>query len=153
MLVIKFRQKTSDLRIKIYRDTLDYIAKSVSNAVVYEYKNDQDLLHFIQKHKFVTVVYTCELSYRTSILLKGLDFIQISIGKNNELIYIVDIIIDPLMKKSYQYLVGTKYILPSIVKKYGAEQIAKILQVDKKSLSEDVSHNQAESELINVVTV
>ena len=118
MLVLKFRQKSDGLRNNIYRDTLDYIGNSMSNAVIYEYKNDQNLIDFIQKNKLVIVVSTRELSYRTSVMLKGLNLIQILIGENKDLKNVVDIIIDPLLKKSNEYHVGTKYLLPSILIKY-----------------------------------
>jgi len=151
MLILRYGSKPNDLRTCVYRDTLDYISKNVPSSVEYLYKNDKELLEFIRKHKFMSVVSTNELTYETSLLLKGLDLIQISIGKNADLVEISDIIIDPLIKKSYQYLAGTKYLLPSVLKKYGADTLARALHIDQKSFLAETIHSQAESEILDVI--
>src|SRR3989338_2756299 len=118
MLVIKHPQETEDIRTKTYRETLEYVAQNVPNVIVYDYADDRALLNFIMKHDFSTVISTNEISHKTSVILKGLDLIQIIVGKSDDLTDVSDIIIDPMLPKSSQYLVGTRYLLPSILDKY-----------------------------------
>jgi len=144
---------TADIRVKIYRDTMEYIARSLPRAVVHDYVDDDDLLSFIKRHSFYSVISTIEISYRTSVLLKGLDLIQILIGKRGDLTETCDIIIDPLVIKSDQYLVGTKYLLRSVVDHGSIDDIVNLLQMDREQILEELYHNEAENELLEIVNL
>ena len=153
MLVIKHPQETEDIRTKTYRETLEYVAQNVPNVIVYDYADDRALLNFIMKHDFSTVISTNEISHKTSVILKGLDLIQIIVGKSDDLTDVSDIIIDPMLPKSSQYLVGTRYLLPSILDKYNVEVIADTLRMGRETLIKEVSHNQAGIDLLEVVNL
>lgn len=153
MLVLMFPGKTNNICSDVYRKTAEFIAAKAPNAVRYNYRGDVALLNFIQKHKFYAVVSTNEISPKTAILLKGLDLIQVLIGAKQSAIETADIIIDPLIPKSNQYLVGTKYLLPYIVEKENAQAIANFLKLDRDGLTNELSHSQAQIELLDVLSL
>lgn len=151
MLVIYHQEECNDIQIQIYRETLDYIAKNAPNVTIYKFINNEDLLKFINGHDFLSVIATKEISYQTSLLLKGLGLIQIIIGEKKEIEDIVDIIIDPNIYKNEKYFVGPQYLLYSILKKYSAESLARLMQIDPDFLKEEVNHNEAEYKLLDIV--
>jgi dTDP-4-amino-4,6-dideoxy-D-galactose acyltransferase len=151
MLIIKNSKETEDVKARVYRETLEHIIKKRPDAVIYDYVDDPELLSLIQSKNFSVVITTNEISHKTSVMLKGMDLIQIVIGLKEELSDTSDIILDPLLRKSNQFLVGTKYLLPTIMKKYDPKVIAQIMSIDENVLLKDVDHNQAEAELVDVI--
>lgn len=150
-LVLNFGPKTKNVKQKIYRFTLEHIAQKLPNARIYHFSTNKDLLNYIQRHSFSTIVYTNEMPSETAFLLKGIGLVQILIGIKKELLEIADIIIDPLISKSDKYLVGTKYLLPSVLKSVSPEIIADIMSLPSSVLLEEVNHNESELELLEVV--
>lgn len=151
MLIIYHKKECDDLQIQVYRETLDYIVKNAPKVTVYQFIDDKGLLEFINGRDFSSVIATMEISYQTSLLLKGLGLIQIIIGVKKELENIADIIIDPNSYKSGKYFVGHQYLLHSILKKYSAESLSKLMQVGPDILEREVSHNDAENKLLDIV--
>lgn len=150
-LVLTFNGESQDIKLRIYRETLKYIADNLSNAEVYQFVDNQDLLRYVTKHNFSSVISTNEIPRDTVFLLKGVGLVQILIGMQKELLDISDIIIDPLVLKSEKYLVGTRYLLPFLLTEVPAESLADIMGIDSDTLAEEVSHNEAESELLEIV--
>jgi dTDP-4-amino-4,6-dideoxy-D-galactose acyltransferase len=151
MLIIKYQEECPDIKSKVYRETLEFIAKNSMNVTVHKFRDNQGLLEVIHKRDFSSVVTTHEISYQTSILLKGLDLVQIIVGKNSESEDVADIIIDPLIYKSEKFFVGSKYLLPSVVKNIPIESIAKLMKVDSTSLQDEINYNDAETDLLAIV--
>lgn len=151
MLIIKNPKEIEDIKTRVYRETLEHIVRKRPDAVIHDYVDDPELLRLIQSKNFSVVITTNEISHKTSVMLKGMDLIQIVIGLKEELSETSDIILDPLLRKSNQFLVGTKYLLPAITKKYDSKAIARIMSVDENVLLKEVDHNQAETELLDVI--
>lgn len=151
MLIIKYQEDCQDIKSKVYRETIEFIAKNSMNVTVHKFRDNQNLLEIIRKHDFSTVVTTHEISYQTSILLKGLNLVQIVIGMNYESEDVADIIIDPLISKSEKHFVGSKYLLPSVVKNIPIGSIAKLMKVNSTSLQDEINYNEAETDLLYIV--
>jgi len=83
-------------------------------------------------------------------LIKGLDLVQVVIGLRDDLTETADIIIDPLLKKSDRYFVGTKYLLTSILEKVSLGDVAPLLRISPELLGKEVKHNEAGTELLNI---
>lgn len=149
-LILTFSKKTKQPRDQVYRHTLNYIADNLPSGEVYRFVNNQDLLKFLGKHKFSTVIATSEIPLDTAFLLKGAGLVQILIGMRQDLIDISDIIIDPLIRKSENYLVGMRYLLPSLLTQISAKSLAEIIGIDSDTLTEEVNHNEAEVELLDI---
>ena len=149
-LILTFEKTPRDIKTRVYRHTLNYIAGNLENAEVYQFRSNKDLTKHITSNKFSVVVSTCELSSDTAFLLKGLGVVQIIIGIREALINVSDIMVDPLVSKSEHYLVGTEYLLPSILKDVSPSSIAKIMGIKEKQLVEEVNFNRAENELLDV---
>ncbi len=150
VLIIKFREKPDDFKSEIYGETLDFIAQNDNNICCYHFKDNQELMTVVNDHTFTTVIYANDIPIDTALLLKGLGFVQILIGMRDDLVDISDIIIDPLIKRSNRFLVGTRYLLPSLVAKYGSSTLGDVLNISADIIEEDVNHNDAENELIEI---
>ncbi len=151
LLVLHFPGLSEEVKDVVYRETVKYIADHLAAGRTYEFKDNPGLLRHIKEQRISTVVSTCEMPLETALLLKGLGVVQISIGKNDELVEVSDIIIDPMILNSKQYLVGTRYLLPSILTKLPAEKIARAIRMDGRQLFEEISHNDAEGEILDIV--
>lgn len=151
ILILTFQEDCRDIKTKVYRHTLSYIADKLLNAENYQFVNNHTLLDYIKKHNFSTVISTNEISCETAFLIKGLGLAQIVIGMRNELIDTSDIILDPLVLKNEKYLVGTRYFLSTILKKIPVASLAEIMEINPDTLTEEVNHNEAEAELLDVV--
>ena len=150
-LVLTFDGEYSDTKVRVYRETVRYIAENLPNAEVYQFVNNEGLLNTIEKYKLSSVISTNEIPHDTALFLKGMGVVQILIGTKKELLNICDIIIDPLVSKSESYLVGTRYLLPSILTQISPNALAEIMKIDAAVLTEEVSHNEADAELLSVV--
>jgi len=152
MLIIKHpSENNNSIGRLVYNDTLEHIARNRPNALICEYVDDRSLLKLLNENEFSVVVATKDISYQTSVMLKGMDLIQIILGQKDELAETADIIVDPLYRRSEQFLVGPKYLTPPLLKKYGAEAIAGILKMDAGLLQKEVDSNQAEDKLLEVI--
>ncbi|NQV00054.1 MAG: GNAT family N-acetyltransferase [Parcubacteria group bacterium] len=151
VLILVLNKKSSGIREQVYAATVKYIASNIPNSKTYEFSDNRELIEYIKTNQFSTVVYSNDIATETCFLLKGLGLVQILIGMRDDLTQVSDIIIDPLIYKSEKYLVGTKYLLPSIVSQVSVESLAEIIGIKPSSLSEDVSSNEAEIELIGIV--
>lgn len=150
-LILTFKDASNDIRRQVYRKTLKHIGENLANSIIYQFADNQKLIKFIKEHEFSSIVYTNEISDETVFLLKGLGLVQILIGIREDLIDVSDIIIDPLICKSEKYLVGTRYLLSSILGEIPAASLAGVMGIDKNTLIEEVKHNNAEDKLLNVV--
>lgn len=152
VLFLDFNSELNSTKSKVYNYTLNHLA-TLLKCELYDYVDNSTLLDFIEKGNFTTVITTCEIPKDLSYLLKGKKLIQICLGHNKLISDIVDIIIDPLLLKSKQFLVGTRYLLPSVVDEFSKDEIAQELGISVERLTEDINHNQAEEELLNVITL
>ncbi len=114
-LILTFDVQSKNVRTVAYRATLEYIQENLSNATVYKFTNNQDLLKYVREHTFSSVISTNEIPSDTAFLLKGIGLVQIVIGMRTELMDISDIMIDPLIRNSEKYLNGTGYLLTSLL--------------------------------------
>jgi|TARA_B100002003_G_C14146049_1_gene551042 dTDP-4-amino-4,6-dideoxy-D-galactose acyltransferase len=153
MLIIKYQEDCQDIKSRVYRETLEFIARNSMNVTVHKFKDNQCLLEVIHKHDFSSVVTTHEISFQTSILLKGLNLVQIVIGKNSKSEDVADIIIDPLIPKSEKFFVGSKYLLPSVAKNIPIESIAKLMKMNFTLLQDEINYNEAETDLLDIVSL
>ena len=156
ILVLTFKRKTPPtIESTIYERTLDYIATQLSNVVKYEFYDNQDLLNCIKSNNFSTIISTNEIPLDTAHVLKSNGLVHILIGMKDELLGVSDIIIDPLVRKSEKYLVGTRYLLPEFIRGDApnvSKDLARKLRIDDvDTLVEEVSHNEAETELLDIV--
>lgn len=152
-LVLTFNRKTNDVRQRVYRLTLEFVAENLPDTCVYKFVNNKELLKYVTEQGISSVVYDNEMHSDTAFLLKGLGVVQILVGMKKELLEISDIIIDPLVCKSERFLVGTKYLLPSVLKAVPAEEIAALMGMKLGIFLEEVNHNEAEIALIEVVQI
>lgn len=150
ILILTFGKESPDIKIRVYRETLKYISDNLSGVEVYQFAGNQDLLKYVEKHKFSSVISTNEIPSETAFILKGLGLVQILIGMREDIINASDIIVDPLIFKSEKYLVGTRYLLSSVLKDISAESLADIMGIDSGLLTEEVSHNDAEAEILAI---
>jgi len=124
ILVLRYNDQSADARDIVYRQTLQYIAKHLPDVDEYQFIDNPSLLQYVKKWQFSTVIVTHTIPLDTAFLLKGAGLVQILIGMRDDLIQVSDIIVDPLMRKSEKYLVGTRYLLPSIVSEVSAADLA-----------------------------
>lgn len=149
-LILTFDIKSNIVRTAVYRATLEYIIENLPNATVYKFTNNQDLLKYVREHACSSVISTNDILPDTAFLLKGVGLVQIVIGMRKELMDISDIIIDPLIRNSEKYLTGTGFLLPSILTNIPVKSLADIIGIDMDTLVEEVSHNKAEKDLLDV---
>lgn len=152
-LILKVHGQGKSLREKVYRETLDFISEKTPGAELYTFTDNASLLNYLFNNPKAVVVSTDEIPKDTALLLKGMGIVHILIGMSEEFNKISDIIIDPLLKLSKTQLVGTRYLLSSIVKRYGANEFTEIMEIDAEVLCEEVNVNDAEAELIEVVSL
>ena len=150
VLILTFEDQSKNVRTVVYRATLEYIMENLSNATIYKFANNQDLLKYVIEHSFSSVISTNEIPSDTAFLLKGVGLVQIVIGMSKELMDISDIIIDPLIRNSEKYLTGTGYLLPSLLTDIPVKSLADIIGIDTETLIEEVSHNKAENDLLDI---
>lgn len=79
-LILNFDVQSKNVRTVVYRATLEYIMENLSNATVYKFANNQDLLKYVREHTFSSVISTNEIPSDTAFLLKGVGLVQIVIG-------------------------------------------------------------------------
>ena len=149
-LILTFDVQSKNVRTVVYRATLEYIMENLSNATVYKFANNQDLLKYVREHTFSSVISTNEILPDTAFILKGMGLVQIVIGMRKELMDISDIIIDPLIRNSEKYVTGTGYLLPSLLTNIPVKSLADIIGIDMDTLVEEASHNEAENDLLDV---
>ena len=151
ILILKCPVKDKDnIKADIYWKTLDYIAHRMDNSEIYKFENNEDLLKYIKENEFSTVITTNEVALDTAVLLKGAKLVHILIGMREDLLEVSDIIVDPLVYKSDKYLVGTRYLLPLLLNLYPQKKLAEIMGITHKRLEEEVKHNDAEMELLDI---
>ncbi len=148
-LILTFDVQSKNVRTVAYRATLEYIQENLSNATVYKFTNNQDLLKYVREYTFSSVISTNEIPSDTAFLLKGIGLVQIVIGMRTELMDISDIMIDPLIRNSEKYLTGTGYLLPSLLTDIPVKSLADTIGIDTDTLIEEVSHNKAENDLLD----
>ncbi len=153
ILILNFKQEREDIKTCVYRETLKYVEGNLANARSYQFTDNHNLAEYIVKGNFSSVISTNEIHQDTAFLLKGIGLVQILIGIRDDLFDISDIIIDPIAYKSEKYLVGTDYLLPSILAKVSAESIADVMGIGIEELVEDVDHNDAGVTLLRVAQV
>ncbi len=149
-VVLNFSKKNSDLKSQVYQETLDYIA-SGSGARVHEFKDNRQLVTFLQGAEYSVIVSTNDIPAETALLLKGLGIVQILIGMREDLLDVSDIIIDPLVRRSERFLVGSRYLLPSAARKFSIPKLAGLMDIVPQILEEEVAHNEAENDLLEIV--
>lgn len=150
-LVLRFKAEDAGVKSRVYRDTLEFIAAETDFSSVYSFRGNQDLLSHVLRNKFHAVVMTNEVPCETALLLKGLGLVQIIIGLREDLVDICDIVIDPLITRSERYFVGPRFLLPSLVNKYSADTLARLMGIKPGMLLEDVRHSEAGAELLRIV--
>lgn len=153
VLVILFKNRSKNIKTRVYRETLKHITGRLSDVRTYRFVNNRNLLKLVEKNNFTSVISTNEISSDTALLVKGAGLVQILIGMEKSLLEISDIIIDPLIQKSERYLVGTRYLLSSILDKVPARSLAGVLGLTERSLRDEVNHNEAETELVDIATL
>lgn len=151
ILVVKITDGAADLRQRVYNETLDFLVDNIDSAQLYEYLGFSDFVTFVKKHSFSTIVFTNVIGVDVAYLLKGMGKVQIMMGFDPELNDVVDIVIDPLSRRSDRHLVGPRYVLPKIVEEYPIEELADILGMPSDLLRESVRHNEAETTLLSIV--
>ena len=149
-LILTFKAGPDDIRSQVYSKTLEFIAEKLPGALVHNFKDNAALLKLISRHRFSTVIYTGDIAYETALFFKGLSLVQILIGMREDLVDMADVIIDPLILKSERHLVGPKYLLSSILDDIPCGALSREMGMDDKGLKEEVSHNYAREELINI---
>jgi len=152
-MILTFDKGSEEIRSKVYSKTLRHIADNLPDAGIYRFVNNQDLLSYVTAHNFSSVISTNAMPRDTAFLLKGFGLVQILIGIREDLLDICDITIDPLVPKSERYLTGTKYLLPAVLTEVPAKAIADIMGIGHDILTEEVSHNEAEAELVEIAQV
>jgi len=154
-LTFETKDKTSIPSI-VYNDTLLYIRYNIRESCICTYESDSALVDCITSHGISIVVTTKDVSYETALLLRGLNVVLIVIGINPELKEITDIEIDPLLTRKTRRnrnFAGPHYLLSSIVEKLGLGVLAKTMKLPADKLEEELQSNQAEVELVDIVSL
>jgi len=152
-LIIDFDINHNDVKSEVYQGTLRHIASKLSCANTYKFVDAQSLLLYWKKHKFPVAIFTNTIPLDVAVLLKELGVVQVVIGMRQDIVNISDIIIDPLIYENNKYLVGTKYLLSSVVNNADTNEIAHIIGIKPRTLKEESDYNEAERELTDVVQV
>ncbi len=156
ILALNHKKITSGAQNMVYNDTLDYIAAQLPNVARYDFSDNDDLLKYVKENDFSMVISTNEIPLDTVLALKGQGLVHILIGMKDDLLDVSDIIIDPLLRKSEKYFVGTRYLLSQFVTDSGKDpddvdiELASLLGIDVDTLIEEVSHNEAKTELLDI---
>ena len=140
----------------VYNDTLLYLRYNIRGSCTCTYKDDTSLVNCIVSNGISIVITTRDISYRTALLLRGLNVVLIVIGTNSELGDIVDIEIDPLLAKKSKRdrnFNGPRYLLSSIAEKFELGTLAKTMKVPVKKLEEELQSSQAEVELVDIISL
>lgn len=140
----------------VYNDTLLYIRYNIQNSCVYMYEDDASLIDHILSNNISIVVTTRDILYQTALLLRGLNVVLIMIGTKPELEDMIDIEIDPLLTKTSKRnknFTGLRYLLSSVAEKLGLEPLAKNMKVPVSRLEEELQSNQAEIELVDIISL
>ena len=140
----------------IYNDTLLYVRYNIRNSCICKYEDDISLIDCIKSNDISIVVTTNAISYQTALLLRGLNIVLIMIGTNPKLEDIIDIGIDPLASKESRRnrnFTGSRYLLSSVVEKIELKLLAKTTNLDPDKLAEEIQSNQAEIELVDIVSL
>ena len=156
-LFLTFQSKENGLIPNIvYNDTLLYIRYNIQNSCICVYEDDASLVDHILSNNISIVVTTKDILYQTALLLRGLNVVLIMIGTKPELEDIIDIEIDPLLTKTSKRnknFTGPRYLLSSVAEKLGLEVLAKNMKVPVNKLEEELQSNQAEIELVDIISL
>ncbi len=149
-LILTFNAPTTDLKAKVYQHTLSYIGKHLEKAEQHVFSNSEALLILLNKGHFSAVITTNEIPSEVAFLVKGLGLVQVVMGYRKDLAKAADIIIDPLINNSEKYLVGPRFLLPSILSAFPLKDLAAMLEMSEEDLKEKVACNEAEAELLDI---
>lgn len=140
----------------VYNDTLLFLRYNIRDSHTCIYIDDASLLNLIAENGISIVITTRDISYQTALLLRGLNVVLIVFGSNPELGDIIDIEIDPLLTKTsrrQRNFVGSRYLLSSIVEKFGPESLANVMGLPVKKLEEEFQSGQAGVELVDIISL
>jgi len=151
MLILYSPNKIASLKELVWLQMLDFLLESIPDAEKYEYFDDQALTHKIDEGAHTTVVVTGCIEKKTSFLLRGMEVVQVVIGRNDAVVDLVDIVIDPLEKHSERFFYGLNFLLPSLVQGTMGERIAEYLGLSVAELCRQVDHNVADENICDIV--
>jgi ribosomal protein S18 acetylase RimI-like enzyme len=150
-LVLTFDGDNKDLKMRVYDETVRYVADNLPGADSHVFRGNKDLLLCLSKNDYESVIYTCEIEDNIVKILRSAGVVQILVGMKENLTKEADIVIDPLVHRNDKYLVGPKFLLQSALNKVDLLETADIMGIDKDTLIEEVAHNDAEDELLSVI--
>lgn len=150
ILIMEFDAVSTSVQDLVYRHLLSYVSGHLERAKTIAFNGHEDLLSLLGGHSFSTVVATRDIPCETALLLKGVGLVLVLIGCREELVSVADIVIDPLLVKSEEYLVGTRFLLPSVLDVVDGCEVASLLGMTVDALREEVDCNKAGDEIIEV---
>jgi len=150
VLILTFDGKDAAIKDMVYRYSLAYVSGNLERAKTVAFNGHEELLSLLGRHTFSTVVAARDIPCETALLLKGAGLVLVVFGCREDLVSIADIVIDPLIAKSEKYLVGTRFLLPSVLDVVDNFEIASLLDMPVDDLREEVDCNQAVDDIVEV---
>ena len=153
MLVLFHEKQDSDFKSSIYNLTLRYLSERLSRSSELVYTNSEALIETIKARNVSRIITTKEISYKDSLIVKGLGIVLITIGYTEVLSETADLVIDPLAKSKSNFFAGTRYLIPEILNQLPLEQLAKEVDIDTASIANGIKNSSAESDILSIVNL
>jgi dTDP-4-amino-4,6-dideoxy-D-galactose acyltransferase len=150
ILILEFDGVSTSVQDLVYRHILAYVSGHLERADTVAFNGHAELLSLLGGHSFSTVVATRDIPCETALLLKGAGLVLVVLGCRDDLISVADIVIDPLIVKSEKYLVGMRFLLPSVLDVVDGREVAALLGMTVDDLREEVDYNHAGDEIIEI---
>ena len=103
MIILDIPSNESSTKARVSREILKVIGSWNKNSLSIDFENSEILRDSIFQDQSKVIVSLYGLPLNASKMLKDLGFVQIIIGRNDDLLEYADIFIDPLEPKSFQH--------------------------------------------------
>lgn len=153
MLLLQKINNRKTIKDHIYNELVSFFKIKISEAKLHNYVSDDELIKKVKFEKHKRIVLPASVSVKLCNKLTSIHVVIILIGCNKNLDNIVDINIDPLEKNNLKYFYGLSF-MPSFIAngQYGAD-IANYLNISFDELKTKVAQNNAESNLVDIVSL
>ena len=153
MIILDIPSNESSTKARVSREILKVIGSWNKNSLSIDFENSEILRDSIFQDQSKVIVSLYGLPLNASKMLKDLGFVQIIIGRNDDLLEYADIFIDPLEPKSFQHFFGTDFLPVDDFSEDILEEIIQYFGVSRDDFFQKLSSNRAKESLSDILQV
>ncbi len=153
MIILDIPSNESSTKARVSREILKVIGSWNKNSLSIDFENSEILRDSIFQDQSKVIVSLYDLPLNASKMLKDLGFVQIIIGRNDDLLEYADIFIDPLEPKSFQHFFGTDFLPVDDFSEDILEEIIQYFGVSRDDFFQKLSSNRAKESLSDILQV